>query len=393
MTRSIPGLRIVIASALAVTAAGLLMTACSSSSKSSGGSYKVGFLLQLSGSGSVYADTAQAGTKAALADVNKSNKAGVKLTSDIADAGADAQSATTACSRLIQRDKVQALVVFVPGPQLLACNTLAKRRNIPLISLSSGAGNICASNLTSFGLVPNQQTLPVIDNLVAQGKKRWYFFGADYSTPKTTISIAKPYLMSKGGSVVGETYEPLGTTDYSQDITKIVNAHPDVAFLNLIGNDDVALQKQWAADPRTKNITRVDILFGEGPAKALGSAAAGIWSSNVYFSSISSGGNQSFKSQIKAAGLKGSPDINTYVSYLQVEALANAVKSAGTSGSKVIAALKGTSMTGPLGTRFQIKDQFSYQPVYLAQAQSDGTFTIKKRAEPIEPKLSCSSGP
>src|SRR6185312_2690876 len=106
------------------------------------------------------------------------------------------------------------------------------------------------------------------------------FFGADYSTPKATIGIAKPYVTGHGGQVVGESYEPMGTADYSQDITNIVNAHPDVAFLNVVGNDDVTLQKQWAADPRTKGITRVDILLGEGPAHALGNAAEGIWSSN-----------------------------------------------------------------------------------------------------------------
>jgi branched-chain amino acid transport system substrate-binding protein len=187
---------------------------------------------------------------------------------------------------------------------------------------------------------------------------------------------------------VGESYEPIGTSDYSQDITNIVNAHPDVAFLNVIGNDDVTLQKQWAADPRTKGITRVDILLGEGPAKALGSAAEGIWSSNVYFSSIQGSGNDAFKAAVQKAGLKASPDINSYVSYLQVESLAHAVKKAGTSGPKVIAALKSTNFAAPVGT-FQIKDAFSYQPVYLAQAGSDGTFSIQKKSDPVTPQLSC----
>lgn len=382
----------------AAAACVLALAAAAACSSTSGGgqhdggkSVKVGFLLQLSGLGSVYADTTQAGTKAALADVNKRNVAGVRLSADTADAGSDAPSASVACSRLVQKDKVQALIVFVPGPQLLACNTIAARSKIPVLSLSSGAGNICADNLVSLGLVPNQQTLPVIDHLLAQGKKRWYFFGADYSTPKATIAIAKPYLTAHGGTVVGESYEPQGTPDFSQDITKIVNAHPDVAFLNTIGNDDVALQKQWAADPRTKGITRVDILLGEGPAHALGSAAAGIWSSNVYFSSISGSGNDAFKAAVKAAGLNQSPDINSYVSYLQVEALAQALKQAGSSGPALISALDSARVDGPVGT-FQVKDKFSYQPVYLAQATAQGTFTIVKKADPIAPKVSCSSG-
>lgn len=259
------------AMALALSACGTHPSAGSPSG--SADSYKVGFILQLSGAGSVYADHAQAGSKAGFEDVNKHNKAGVRFTSMVADAGADARSANTACSRLIQQQKAQAIVAFIPGPQLLACNALAKRLDIPLLSLSSGAGNICAWNLTSLGLVPNQQTLPAIDELVAEGKKRWYFLGANYSTPKASIGTAKEHLTKLGGTVVGTAYEPSGTADFSQDIANIVKARPDVAFLNVIGDDDVALQKQWAADPRTKGITRVDVLLGEGTAKALGAAA------------------------------------------------------------------------------------------------------------------------
>jgi ABC-type branched-subunit amino acid transport system substrate-binding protein len=383
-----------IAAALAAsTVAALALSACgdgsSSSSDGGGGTYEVGFLLQLSGPGSVYADNSQAGHKAGIDDVNSNDKAGMKFVSDVADAGADAQSATTACTRLIQQDKVQAIIVFVPGPQLLACNTVAGRRNIPVLSLSSGAGNICAPNLTSYGLVPNQQTLPVMDELLSQGKKNWYFFGGDYATPKATIGLAKDYLAKNGGTTVGESYEPTGTADFSQDITAIVNAHPDVAFLNVVGNDDVALQKQWAADPRTQGITRVDILLGEGAAHALGDAAEGIWSSSAYFSSVEGSGNDAFKKQVKAAGLDGLPDINSYVSYIQVEALAAAVKKAGTDGAKVIDALKSTNIDGPIGS-FQIKDAFSFQAAYLAEAQADGSFTIEKKSDPIEPQLACS---
>ena len=351
--------------------------------------YTLGVVLQLSGTGSVYAEAAQAGIKAGVTDVNNRHVAGATLVTDVADAGADANSVTTACTRLIQKDSVKAIVAFVPGPQLIACNAVAKPANIPVLSLSSGAGNICATNLVSLGLVPNQQTLPIVDYLVGQGKTKWYFFGADYSTPKNTFAIAEPHLKSAGGSVVGESFEPIGTADYSQDITKIVNAHPDVAFLNVIGNDDVTLQKQWAADPRTAGIERVDILLGEGTAKALGAAANGIWSSSAYFSSITGASNDQFKTAVKAAGLNSAADINTYISYMQIETLAAAVKKGGmTNNAGVIQALGATSMDGPVGA-FAIHKAFSFQPVYLAKAGADGGFTIAKKTDPAEPQLSC----
>lgn len=380
--------RFIAAAGIATLLAGL--AGCGDASGAGDGDYKVGVVMQLSGTGSVYADSARAGIKAGTADVNRRKAAGRTIVTDLADAGGDAQTTSVTCSRLVQQDHVKALVVFVPGPQLTACDAVAKRGGVPILSLSSGAGTICAPNLVSLGLVPNQQSLPVISHLLEQGKKSWYFFGANYSTPKATIALAKPYLTAHGGTVAGESYEPLGTSDFSQDIAKIVAAHPDVAFLNVIGNDDVALQKQWAADPRTKGITRVDILLGEGPAKALGTAADGIWSANAYFSSVTGAGNDAFKAAIKAAGYAGLPDINSYISYMQLEMLAGAVKQGGTSGSSVIKALATASVAGPVGT-LAVRDAFSLQPVYLAQATKEGAFVIRQRSAPIPPRLACAT--
>jgi urea transport system substrate-binding protein len=383
----------------AVTGAALLVStaACGGSSGSGTGNgnttadhYKVGVVAQMSGAGSVYADAAQAGFKAGAADVNARNVAGRTIDIQIADSGPDAQSATTTCTRLVQQEQVQALVVFIPGPLLIACNAVAKAKNIPMISESSGAGTFCQSNLVSIGLVPNQQSTPSIAYLLAQGKKSWYFFGSDYSTPKKAFAITEPFVTANGGRLVGESFEPLGTSDFSQDVSKIVAAHPDAVFINTIGNDDVAFQKQWAADPRTKGITRVAPLMSEGETKSLGSAAEGVWSSNAYFSSIEGAGNDNFKAKVKATGYTGLPDVTSYLSYMPIELLAGAVKQAGTDSAAVISALNKGSVEGPVGT-FAVRNAFSYQPVYLAQGNADGTFSIKQKTEATDPQLSCGS--
>jgi branched-chain amino acid transport system substrate-binding protein len=352
--------------------------------------YKVGVVLQMTGSGSVYADAAGAGFKAGVVDVNARNVAGRTIDIEIADSGPDAQSATTTCTRLVQQEQVKALAVFIPGPLLIACNAVAKAKGIPMISESSGAGTFCQSNLVSIGLVPNQQSTPPIGYLLNQGKKSWYFFGSDYSTPKKAFAITKPFVTSHGGTVAGESYEPLGTSDFSQDISKIVAAHPDAVFINTIGNDDVAFQKQWAADPRTKGITRVAPLMSEGETKALGGAAEGVWSSNAYFSSITGASNDDFKAKIKATGYNGLPDVTSYLSYMPIELLAGAIKQGGTDSAAVISALQKGSVDGPVGT-FAVRNAFSYQPVYLAQGNADGTFSIKQKTDATDPQLSCDS--
>lgn len=359
-----------------------------STGNSGGDHYKVGVVLQMTGAGSVYADAAQAGFKAGTAAVNATSAAGRTIDMQVADSGADAQSATTTCTRLVQQEQVNALVVFIPGPLLIACAAVAKAKNIPILSESSGAGTICQPNLVSLGLVPNQQSTPPIGYLLSQGKKSWYFFGSDYSTPKKAFAITEPFVSTNGGKVVGESFEPLGTSDFSQDIGKIVATHPDAVFINTIGNDDVAFQKQWAADPRTQGITRVAPLMSEGETKALGGAASGVWSSNAYFSSIQSPANDDFKAKVKATGYSGLPDVTSYLSYMLMQLLASVVKQSGTASAAVISGLQHASVDGPVGT-FAVHNAFSYQPVYLAQGNADGTFSIKQRTDATEPQVAC----
>ncbi|MEQ9198766.1 MAG: transporter substrate-binding protein, partial [Rhodospirillales bacterium] len=53
-------------------------------------------------------------------------------------------------------------------------------------------------NVFYTGAAPNQQAIPAVDYLMAQGVERWVLAGTDYVYPRTTNKILETYLRDKG---------------------------------------------------------------------------------------------------------------------------------------------------------------------------------------------------
>ena len=69
----------------------------------------------------------------------------------------------------------------------------------------------------------NQQAIPAVDYMLADGKKKFYLLGSDYVYPRTTNKILKKYLQAKGipDSDIEEIYTPFGHTDYQTIVAAI----------------------------------------------------------------------------------------------------------------------------------------------------------------------------
>src|SRR5277367_4379935 len=82
----------------------------------------------------------------------------------------------------------------------------------------------------------NQQAIPAVDYMLAQGKKKFYLLGTDYVYPQTTNLVLLEYLQSKGvplediggglrqddnGKVISAgKYTPFGYTDYQEIVSE-----------------------------------------------------------------------------------------------------------------------------------------------------------------------------
>ena len=71
------------------------------------------------------------------------------------------------------------------------------------------------------GATTNQQIVPGLDYLKAQGKKSVYLVGSDYVFPRTANKIIKAYAAANGMTVLGEDYAPLGSTEFGTIVNKV----------------------------------------------------------------------------------------------------------------------------------------------------------------------------
>src|SRR5689334_12693747 len=125
--------------------------------------------------------------------------------------------------QLLVKDKVA--VVF-------GCWTSVSRKSVlPVFEKNNGLlfypvqyeGEELSQNIFYTAEAVNQQAIPAVDYMLAEGKKKFYLLGSDYVYPRTTNKILKKYLKMKGipDEDIIEIYTPFGHTDYQTIVAKM----------------------------------------------------------------------------------------------------------------------------------------------------------------------------
>jgi urea transport system substrate-binding protein len=354
--------------------------------------YKIGFVLALSGAGSVFADAARQGMELAVEQINATNAAGRPIAITIVDDATDPRTAAEVCNRLVTQERVNAIIGYENTPSRVACNQAAQRAGIPYVASSMSGGDLCIANLFQVGMVPNQQITAMADYLLKSGAKKFYLLGSDYSSPKASFEIAKSYLTSKGAEIVGASFEPIGASDFAADLAKIAEAKPDYVIEALTAADEIPFYKQFRTDARTANQNIASIELKVSTAKAIGEQVRDVITASSYYPSIRSPANEAYLNAMKQKfGDKGQASESAILPFDAAHLLANAIKAANTSdGAAVTNALRTASWDGPRG-RIAFGNGVNYATldVYIATAGTDGGFTVKEKVSALEPRLSC----
>ena len=375
--------------ALAVLAGALAATAVSAR-KATPAPYAIGWVSGLTGSQATNSASATQGLQAALANVNKSNLAGRTIKVFYADDAADPVTAGNVCNRLVNQTHVNAILGFESTPSQAACNTYLTNNNLPyVLAQTSTSGSICLGNYFSLANVGNQQVNPLVDYLTHKlGTKKIYIVASDFSSGHIGAGQVTARAASDSAQVVGTSYEPLGTTDFSSDIGKIASAQPDTVIDILVGSDETAFYKQFKTDPRSKGIQTASFLMDDGIAAAIGGQLLqGTILSTGYFKDNPSKGNQQFiNAMTKKYGDKAQISGAAAAAWDGAFILAHALKNAkSTSGPDVIAALMNAKTTGPRGDLAFKNRHYVAMTTYLVQEQKDGTAKLVGKQLRITP--------
>jgi len=221
-------------------------------------------------------------------------------------------------------EKAKALLVEDKVAVTFGCWTSVSRKSVrPVFEQENGLlfypvqyeGEEPSKNIFYIAETVNQQAIPAVDYLLAQGKKKFYLIGTDYVYPQTTNLILYKYLLLHGVPPVGVgggfrkddsgqvisagKYVPFGCTDFQQIVADIKRfaASGDACVINTInGDSNVPFFKKivaaglTAADCPVLSFSLAEDELRSLPTKNL-VGELGCWS---YFMSLKTPANKTF---------------------------------------------------------------------------------------------------
>jgi urea transport system substrate-binding protein len=264
----------------------------------------------------------------------------------------------------------------------------------------------------------NQQAIPAVDYMLAQGKKKFYLIGTDFVYPQTTDLILYKYLLLHGvpienigggvrkdadGKVISAgKYVPFGHTDFQQIVAEIKQfaASGDACVINTINGDsnvpffkEIVAAGLTAADCPVVSFSLAEDELRSMPTKDL-VGELGCW---TYFMSLNTPENKAFLKDwyawlktesypgvVKEKRVVDSPMV---LSYDGVYLWKEAVEKAGTFDVDAVRKVleSGTiSFNGPGGLNTMNENHHTTKNVYIGETKANGQFKILKTFDQVK---------
>ena len=148
----------------------------------------------------------------------------------------------------IDEEHVDALVDLPQSAVSLAVQQVARERHVIDLVTSGISADLTGKACSPYGIHWAENTNALAKVTVSQiaklGLKKWYFVAADFAFGRTMAAAASAAVEANGGNVVGETWPPLATSDWSSFILDAQNSAADVVAFITVGNDFVTSIKQ-----------------------------------------------------------------------------------------------------------------------------------------------------
>jgi branched-chain amino acid transport system substrate-binding protein len=334
-----------------VLVAGAILSSCGGGSAE----IKIGNINPITGEAASYGVSTKNGAALAIKEANDAGGVlGKKIKLIYADDKGDPAEGAVAYTKLIQQDKVIAILGTTTSRSALAGAPICQDAKIPMITPTATNEKVTAVGdyifrgcfIDSFqGKVAAKY---VATDLKAKTAGIIFDVGNDYSrgledTFKTTFE-------SVGGKVVVAEGHPTGAVDFKAQLTKIVQAKPDVLYIPDFYNDVGLIAKQARELGYIGPFVGGDGWDSPELAKIGGDAIEGGIFTNHYSKDDTRPVVQDFVAKYKAA-YGTDPDAFAVLAYDSGKILVDAIKRAGsTDGTKIRDALAATKLDVVTGT-------------------------------------------
>ena len=353
---------------------------------------KIGVLVPDSGPGGLFGPSSRNSAQLAASDINDAGGInGEKIELVFADVGAPPAQSVQSAMRLWKGEGAAGFV-GMHDSAVRAALTGQFGGKVPYVYSAVYEGGECSPGTWVTGETPAQQLAPVIPWLSEnKSASKWYLIGNDYKWQRDTNAAAKGIISNSGGSIVGEEYVPLGSSDFDASLQRIKSSGANAVLVTLVVGDSVGFNIAYGAFGLDKQALRLGTLIEENTLAGIGAAGSNnLYASMGYFANIETGEAKAFGKRYAdefgadAAALNGLGQ-STYDGLMLLAALANAAGSMDV--SKINAVADGTSFSSPRGSA-TLSGNHVAQTVYLADGQG-GTFSVIETFENVPHGVEC----
>jgi branched-chain amino acid transport system substrate-binding protein len=286
--------------------------------------------------------------------------------------------------KLIQVDKVVALIGTINSAVSISTSGVAFANNIPFIDTGGHADAVTGTGChwTTFRTCHStwMETHATGFSIAKKLGKKWYFITPDYAFGHALLTGYQDVEKQLGIQIVGSDLTPLGTSDFSSYLTKVQDAKPDVLVLMVQGDDLVNCLKQANSSGLLK---RVQVAGPQGEIEVFWSlpkeARVGYWGFEWYYNSpLVIGKNSRAKTFIAdyISQNKQPPSARSAFGYITASRLLDGIEAAkGTEAAKICKALENGKfdvLCNQDGYYRDVDHQLIW-PMWFGQIRADGT--------------------
>src|SRR5690606_34169205 len=170
----------------------------------------------------------------------------------IAEDSVNPQTASTKAQRMVERDKVNAIVGEISSASGLAISQVAARAKTVFMQTGCNSDELRGVNCNRYMFhleACNTMYVRTIGQaLLRDGMvkgKRWMSFTADYAFGHDLFKRTKEFMDANGAEFVSNDMLPTDATEFSASLLKIRQQKPDIVISNLAGNQTTNFTKQY----------------------------------------------------------------------------------------------------------------------------------------------------
>lgn len=340
--------------------------------------YPVGLLMSGSGAAGVFAPATENLARMAVDEINiDGGIQGLPVTLVVGDDASDASIGVAELGRLAGLG-CRTVVTNVTSATFRRLQPLARRLNATLVFTPVNEGGPRSATILKLGERPLGQLRHSVPRLMQHtSETRWFLAGNDYCWPRITNKVAQRVIRHCGGSVIGERYQRLGSTDFSRLIDAIHVSGAELIISTFVGADEVAFEQQFYAAGLRDRCQTLSLALDESTRDYIGTRAAeGLWTSFGYFEQLDTPRNREFVARYRARFGSSAPPVSS-ISESVYEALHLYARAQHLSFPDGASSTRWTGLAfdGPRGP-VRITEDALEQEMFLARATSAG-FTVE----------------